>query len=250
MTSRPPKRTDGRRADEMRPLEITTDYLAHAEGSALIELGDTRVLCAATVEDKIPPWMRNQGIAGGWVTAEYSMLPRSTPIRNVRESVRGRLQGRTQEIQRLIGRALRAVVDLEALGERTIWLDCDVIQADGGTRTAAITGAYVALAQAVGGLKGSGRLERLPLKDFVAALSVGIFGGRALLDLTYEEDVGADVDMNVVMTGEGSLVEVQGTAEGATFSRTELDRLIDLAGRGVKKLVRAQKQALKGLQLP
>lgn len=250
MTSRPARRTDGRRADELRPLVITTDYLAHAEGSALIELGATRVLCAATVEEKVPPWMRNQGVAGGWVTAEYSMLPRSTPLRNVREAVRGRLQGRTQEIQRLIGRALRAVVDLEALGERTIWLDCDVIQADGGTRTAAITGAYVALAQALGRLQASGQPAALPLRDLVAAVSVGMVGERPLLDLTYEEDAGADVDMNVVMTGRGSLVEVQGTAEGRPFSRTDLDRLIDLAGRGTKKLVKAQREALKGLRLP
>jgi ribonuclease PH len=230
-------------------LTITTDYLAHAEGSALIDLGATRVLCAATVEERIPGWMRNQGVGGGWVTAEYSMLPRSTPLRNVRESVRGRLQGRTQEIQRLIGRALRAVVDLESLGERTIWCDCDVIQADGGTRTAAITGSFVALAQALNKLQSDGALKELPLRDCVAAVSVGLVDGRAVLDLAYEEDVGADVDMNVVMTGGGHLVEVQGTAEGLPFSRPDLDRLLDVAGRGIKRLVRAQREALGGLSI-
>jgi ribonuclease PH len=245
MTSRPPKRTDGRRADEMRPLEITTDYLAHAEGSALIELGDTRVLCAATVEDKIPPWMRNQGIAGGWVTAEYSMLPRSTPIRNVRESVRGRLQGRTQEIQRLIGRALRAVVDLEALGERTIWLDCDVIQADGGTRTAAVTGGYVALAIALGRLIRGGLLPAEVLKAAIAAVSVGVVGGQPVLDLSYEEDSIAEVDFNVVMTGEDEFAEVQGTAEGRPFNRQTMDQLIDLAAQGVRQLFAIQRAVLE-----
>ncbi len=250
MTSRRSRRTDGRRADELRPLVITTDYLDHAEGSALLELGSTKVLCAATVEEKIPPWMRNQGISGGWVTAEYSMLPRSTPTRHVREAVRGRLQGRTQEIQRLIGRALRAVVDLEALGERTIWCDCDVIQADGGTRTAAITGAFVALAQAAKRLYDAGVVGRLPLRDFVAAVSVGMVDDRALLDLTYEEDVAAQVDMNVVMTGGGSVVEVQGTAEGTPFSREDLDRLINLGARGIRRMVRAQHKALPGVALP
>ena len=250
MTSRRSRRSDGRRADELRPLLITTDYLAHAEGSALIELGGTRLLCAATVEEKIPAWMRNQGVSGGWVTAEYSMLPRSTPQRSVRESVRGRLQGRTQEIQRLIGRALRAVVDLEALGERTIWCDCDVIQADGGTRTAAITGAFVALTLALQRLKEAGALSQLPLRDCVAAVSVGMVEGRPLLDLSYDEDVRADVDMNVVMTGRGLLVEVQGTAEGKTFDRGDLDRFLDLAARGTQRLVRAQRQALKGVDLP
>lgn len=249
MTKRRRGRTDGRRVDETRPLTISTDYIDHAEGSALIELGTTRVLCAATVEEKIPPWMRSQGVSGGWVTAEYAMLPRSTPQRIVRESARGRLQGRTQEIQRLIGRSLRAVVDLDALGERTIWCDCDVIQADGGTRTAAITGAFVALALALQRLKETGAVEVLPLKDFVAAVSVGIVGDRSMLDLSYEEDVGAEVDMNVVMTGKGSLVEVQGTAEGSPFSRSDLDRLIDLAARGIRRIVKAQSQALGGLSL-
>ncbi|MDV2504499.1 MAG: ribonuclease PH [bacterium] len=243
-------RPDGRRSDQTRPVTITTDYVDPAEGSVLIELGTTRVICTATVEEKIPPWMRSRGVSGGWVTAEYGMLPRSTPERMVRESVRGRLQGRTQEIQRLIGRGLRAVVDLKALGERTIWCDCDVIQADGGTRTAAITGAFVALALAVQRLVEAGTLKELPLRDFVAAVSVGMVNGRALLDLSYVEDVGADVDMNVVMTGAGTLVEVQGTAEGSPFSRSELDRLIDLAERGISRLVRVQSKALKGLTIP
>ena len=250
MTKRRPGRTDGRRANQTRPLTITTGYLEHAEGSVLIELGATRIICSATVEDKIPPWMRSQKVAGGWVTAEYAMLPRSTPERIVREVVRGRLGGRTQEIQRLIGRALRAVVDLDALGERTIWCDCDVIQADGGTRTAAITGAFVALALAVQKLKEAGALKALPLRDMVAAVSVGMVDGRTMLDLSYEEDVGADVDMNVVMTGSGALVEVQGTAEGSPFSRSDLERLIDLASRGIRRLVKAQREALKGLELP
>lgn len=250
MTSSRGKRPDGRKADELRPLIIAPDYLAHAEGSTLIDLGATRVLCAATVEEKIPAWMRNQGVSGGWVTAEYSMLPRSTPVRNVRESVRGRLQGRTQEIQRLIGRALRAVVDLEALGERTIWCDCDVIQADGGTRTAAITGSFVALVYALKKLIDAGTLERLPVRDCVAGVSVGMVGGRPLLDLSYEEDVGADVDMNVVMTGSGALVELQGTAEGSPFSRPDLDRLLDVAGRGIKRLVKAQREALGEIAVP
>ncbi len=250
MTKRRLGRTDGRRANQTRPLTITTGYLEHAEGSVLIELGAPRIICSATVEEKIPPWMRSQKVAGGWVTAEYAMLPRSTPERIVREVVRGRLGGRTQEIQRLIGRALRAVVDLKALGERTIWCDCDVIQADGGTRTAAITGAYVALALAVHKLKEAGGLKALPLRDMVAAVSVGMVDGRTMLDLSYEEDVGADVDMNVVMTGSGALVEVQGTAEGAPFSRSDLERLIDLASRGIRRLVKAQREALKGLELP
>ena len=250
MTKRRPGRTDGRRTNQTRPLTITTGYLEHAEGSVLIELGATRIICSATVEDKIPPWMRSQKVAGGWVTAEYAMLPRSTPERIVREVVRGRLGGRTLEIQRLIGRALRAVVDLKALGERTIWCDCDVIQADGGTRTAAITGAFVALALAVQKLKEAGALKALPLIDMVAAVSVGMVDGRTMLDLSYEEDVGADVDMNVVMTGSGALVEVQGTAEGAPFSRSDLERLIDLASRGIRRLVKAQREALKGLELP
>ena len=250
MTKRRSRRTDARRANQTRPLTITTGYLEHAEGSVLIELGATRIICSATVEDKIPPWMRSQKVAGGWVTAEYAMLPRSTPERIVREVVRGRLGGRTQEIQRLIGRALRAVVDLKALGDRTIWCDCDVIQADGGTRTAAITGAFVALAIAVQKLKEAGALKALPLRDMVAAVSVGMVDGRTMLDLSYEEDVGADVDMNVVMTGSGALVEVQGTAEGSPFSRSDLERLIDLAARGIRRLVKAQREALKGLELP
>ncbi len=250
MTKRRSGRADARRANQTRPLTITTGYLEHAEGSALIELGATRIICSATVEDKIPPWMRSQKVAGGWVTAEYAMLPRSTPERIVREVVRGRLGGRTQEIQRLIGRALRAVVDLDALGERTIWCDCDVIQADGGTRTAAITGAFVALALAVQKLKEAGAVKALPLRDMVAAVSVGMVDGRTMLDLSYEEDVGADVDMNVVMTGSGALVEVQGTAEGSPFSRSDLERLIDLASRGIRRLVKAQREALKGLELP
>ncbi|MGE5597861.1 MAG: ribonuclease PH [Bacteroidota bacterium] len=233
-------RPDGRGQDELRPVRITRSYLKHPEGSVLIEVGETKVICAATVEEKVPPWLRGSG--QGWVTAEYAMLPRATPQRNVREVNKGKPAGRTMEIQRLVGRAVRAVVDLTALGDRTIWLDCDVIQADGGTRTAAVTGAFVALVEALA--KVFPGQEPLPLYDFLAATSVGILDGEPLLDLCYAEDSRAQVDMNLVMTGAGRIVEVQGTAEGAPFSRAELDRLLALAEKGVGELVAIQRLVL------
>ncbi len=235
-------RPGGRKEDEHRPVKMTTKYLKYAEGSVLIEVGDTKVICSASVEDSVPGWLRGEG--QGWITAEYSLLPRSTQTRSAREVTRGRIGGRTHEIQRLIGRSLRAVVDLEALGERTIWMDCDVLQADGGTRTAAITGAFVALAEALSRLKDQGRLQRNPVKDFVAASSVGLRQGREILDLAYEEDVDADVDMNVVMTGNKELVEIQGTAEKSTFSREKLDRMLELAEKGMEYLFSVQQEAL------
>ncbi|WCN38514.1 ribonuclease PH [Aneurinibacillus uraniidurans] len=235
-------RIDGRTYDQLRPVTMTTDYIKHAEGSVLIEVGDTKVICTATVEEKVPPFMRNQG--RGWVTAEYSMLPRATESRNVRESSRGKVSGRTQEIQRLIGRALRSVVNLEALGERTIWLDCDVIQADGGTRTASITGAYVAMVLAMGGLIEKKLLTKLPVTDYLAATSVGILEEMAHLDLCYAEDSKAKVDMNIVMTGAGKFVEVQGTGEEAPFSMDELQQLLALGKKGVQELIAAQKEAI------
>jgi ribonuclease PH len=237
-------RADGRRKDQIRPVRISPNYLKHAEGSVLIEMGDTKVICTATVNDGVPPFLRGKN--KGWITAEYGMLPRSSGERIPRESTRGRVGGRTHEIQRLIGRSLRAVVDLEALGERTVWIDCDVIQADGGTRTAAITGAFVALADA---LKSQKDLPRQPLRDYVAAVSVGKVNGMALADLCYSEDSTAEVDMNVVMTGSGGFVEVQGTAEQTPFPQSELDRLLRLARKGIGELVRCQKKALKGLKI-
>ena len=236
------ERTAGRAADALRPLQIIRRYTIHAEGSVLIAFGDTRVLCTASVEEKVPPHKRGSG--EGWVTAEYGMLPRSTHTRSDREAARGKQSGRTQEIQRLIGRSLRSVFDLSALGERTIHLDCDVLQADGGTRTAAITGAYVAAADAVRWLLDQGRIEASPIRDAVAAISVGMVQGTPLLDLEYIEDSGCDTDMNVVMTGSGGFVEVQGTAEGQPFSRAEMDALLALAGKGISELVAAQKAAL------
>ncbi|BAU26951.1 ribonuclease PH [Aneurinibacillus soli] len=235
-------RIDGRTYDQIRPVTMTTDYIKHAEGSVLIEVGDTKVICTATVEERVPPFMRNQG--RGWVTAEYSMLPRATESRNVRESSRGKVNGRTQEIQRLIGRALRSVVNLEALGERTIWLDCDVIQADGGTRTASITGAYVAMVLAMGGLIEKQQLTKLPVTDYLAATSVGILEEKAHLDLCYAEDSKAKVDMNIVMTGAGKFVEVQGTGEEAPFSMEELQQLLAFGKKGVEELIEAQKEAI------
>jgi ribonuclease PH len=231
-----------RKAGEIRAVKITRGFQKYAEGSALIELGNTRVICSATVEERVPPFLRGSG--SGWVTAEYGMLPRSSHQRITRESVRGRVGGRTQEIQRLIGRSLRAVTDLEALGETTIVLDCDVIEADGGTRTAAITGSFVALFDALRGLKKQREWKEMPLTDFLAAISVGLVEGKILLDLAYEEDHKAEVDMNVVMTGRGQLVEVQGTAEGRPFSRAEMDKMLALALRGVKKLVTLERQSL------
>lgn len=227
---------------ELRKIQIKRGFLQHAEGSVLIELGGTRILCAASVEESVPAWMK--GEKRGWVTAEYSLLPRATHKRNVREASRGRVSGRTSEIQRFIGRALRAVVDFEALGERTVWLDCDVLQADGGTRTAAVTGAFVALAEACHYLKQEKKISRFPLKDFVAAVSVGIVEGEAMLDLSFVEDYCAQVDMNVVMTGSGHLVEIQGTAEKKPFSKDELDKLLNLAAQGIDSLILAQRESL------
>ncbi|MDX5409746.1 MAG: ribonuclease PH [Thauera sp.] len=235
-------RHDQRRPDELRPVRITRHFTRHAEGSVLVEFGDTRVLCTASVEESVPGFLRGKG--QGWLTAEYGMLPRSTHTRSAREAARGKQSGRTQEIQRLIGRSLRAVVDLAALGERQIIIDCDVLQADGGTRTASVTGSCVAVCDALNGLVASGLLEASPLRDMVAAVSVGIVGGQPVLDLDYVEDSDCDTDMNVVMTGSGGIIEVQGTAEGAPFSRAELDALLALAERGIAQLVEAQKIAL------
>ena len=231
-----------RAANQLRPVRITRRYTMHAEGSVLIEFGNTKVLCTASVEEKVPPHKRGSG--EGWVTAEYGMLPRATHTRNDREAAKGKQSGRTQEIQRLIGRSLRAVFDLKALGERTISLDCDVIQADGGTRTAAITGAFVAAQDAVSTLLAAGKLQVSPIKGAVAAVSVGIVQGVPLLDLAYTEDSACDTDMNVVMTGEGHFIEVQGTAEGAAFTRVEMNQLLDLAEKGIRELVALQAQAL------
>ncbi|MDX2218010.1 MAG: ribonuclease PH [Burkholderiales bacterium] len=237
-------RHDGRAPDQLRPIRITRRYTKHAEGSVLIEFGDTKVLCTASVEERVPPHKKNSG--EGWVTAEYGMLPRSTNTRTDREAARGKQTGRTQEIQRLIGRSLRAVVDLKKLGERQITLDCDVIQADGGTRTASITGAYVALMDAVNVLLEKKLIKESPVREPVAAISVGIHDGVALLDLNYVEDSACETDMNVVMTGSGTFIEVQGTAEGVPFTRAEMDQLMELAAAGVKQLVAAQAAALAG----
>ena len=239
MTETP--REDGRATDELRAVTITRNWLDHAEGSVLVEFGRTRVLCAASVTVGVPRWRRGSGL--GWVTAEYAMLPRATNTRSDRESVKGRIGGRTHEISRLVGRSLRAAIDYEALGENTIVIDCDVLQADGGTRTAAITGAYVALADAVEYLRGKNALKGEPLKESVAAVSVGIIDGTPMLDLPYVEDVRAETDMNVVMTGGGKFVEVQGTAEGAPFDRTKLDALLALAEKGCADLTRLQQEA-------
>ena len=235
-------RSDGRGSGELRPVRFTRGWLEHAEGSVLVEFGRTRVLCAASVTQGVPRWRKGSG--SGWVTAEYAMLPRSTNTRSDRESVKGRIGGRTHEISRLVGRSLRAAVDYKALGENTIVLDCDVLQADGGTRTAAITGAYVALVDAVGYLRAQNALAGEPLIGSVAAVSVGIVGGEPMLDLCYEEDVTAETDMNVVMTGDGAFVEVQGTAEAMPFDRGLLDKLLDLATTGCAELTQAQKAAL------
>lgn len=235
-------RPDGRRADQLREVKITRGWLEHAEGSALVEFGSTRVLCAVSVLDEVPRWRRGSGL--GWISAEYAMLPRSTNTRSDRESVKGKLGGRTQEISRLVGRSLRACVDLKALGEHSIMVDCDVLQADGGTRTAAITGGYVALADAIGWLQGRRRCKGDPLLTSVAAVSVGIISGEPRLDLCYTEDVEAQTDMNVVCTGDGEFVEVQGTAEREPFSRVMLDELLDLAVTGCAELTSLQQQAL------
>ncbi|WP_182901223.1 MULTISPECIES: ribonuclease PH [Microbispora] len=235
-------RSHGRRSDQLRPVTITRNWLAHAEGSVLVEFGGTRVLCAATVESGVPRWRKGSGL--GWVTAEYAMLPRSTNTRNDRESVRGKIGGRTHEISRLIGRSLRACVDYKALGENSVLLDCDVLQADGGTRTAAITGAYVALADAIAWMRQRRMCPGDPLVNSVAAVSVGVVGTEPMLDLDYSEDVKAETDMNVVMTGRGDYVEVQGTAEGTPFDRTTLNGLLDLAATGCAELTRLQAEAL------
>lgn len=235
-------RIGGRTDQELRPMQITPHYIKHAEGSVLIEVGDTKVICTATIEERVPPFMKGQG--KGWVTAEYSMLPRATQVRNQREAAKGKLGGRTMEIQRLIGRALRSVVNLEALGERSITLDCDVIQADGGTRTASITGAFVAMAFAMNKLANDKHLGKFPINDFLAAVSVGVIGDAPKLDLNYEEDSKAKVDMNVVMTGQGQFVEVQGTGEDAPFSRKELDELLALAEAGINTMIEVQSGVL------
>lgn len=236
-------RPSQRQSDELRPLSLTRGYTAHAEGSVLIQVGQTRVLCTASVETSVPPFLRGKG--QGWVTAEYGMLPRATHTRSTREAAKGKQTGRTQEIQRLIGRSLRAVTDLVALGERQITLDCDVLQADGGTRCAAITGAWVALHDACAKLVAEGTLLANPIRDHVAAISVGIVDGEPVLDLDYAEDSNCDTDMNVIMTGNGGIVEIQGTAEGTPFSRQELNQLVDLADAGIRELVAAQTQAIK-----
>lgn len=241
-------RHDGRKANELRKVEIVTDFIIHPEGSVFITVGNTKVICNATIEERVPHFMRGEG--KGWITAEYSMLPRATEQRTIRESSKGKISGRTMEIQRLIGRALRAVVDLKALGERTIWIDCDVIQADGGTRTASITGAFVAMTLALGKLLEQGKLKTLPITDFLAAVSVGVdTEHNEILDLNYIEDSSAQVDMNVIMTSKGQLVELQGTGEEATFSRTQLNQLIDLAEQGIYSLIEYQREALGDLSL-
>ncbi len=235
-------RPSQRQADQLRQVRLTRNFTRHAEGSVLIEMGDTHVLCTASVEEKVPPFMRGKG--EGWVTAEYGMLPRSTHTRSAREAAKGKQSGRTQEIQRLIGRSLRAVVDLKALGERQITLDCDVLQADGGTRCASITGAWVALYEACEKLVTAGKLPANPVRDHIAAVSVGIYKGAPVLDLDYPEDSACDTDMNVVMTGAGGIVEIQGTAEGEPFSRQQMNVLADLAEMGIRQLIAAQKTAL------
>ena len=235
-------RPSQRQPDQLRTVQITRNFTRHAEGSVLIEMGDTRVLCTASVEESLPPFLRGKG--QGWVTAEYGMLPRSTHTRSAREAAKGKQTGRTQEIQRLIGRSLRAVTDLKALGERQITLDCDVLQADGGTRCASITGAWIALYEACDKLVQAGKLPANPVKDHVAAISVGIFNGSPVLDLDYPEDSNCDTDMNVIMTGQGGIVEVQGTAEGEPFTREQMNVLMDLATMGIRQLVAAQESAL------
>jgi ribonuclease PH len=238
-------RSDNRAPDQMRPVKITPNFISTAEGSALIEVGNTRVICTATIDEAVPAWMRNSG--KGWITSEYGMLPRSTLTRTAREASKGKPSGRTQEIQRLIGRSLRAVVDLKQLGERTIWIDCDVIQADGGTRTASITGAFVALGIALSRLVEAGTLKSVPLRDFVAATSVGIVDGEILLDLAYDEDSRAEVDMNFVMTGSGKMIEVQATAEQVPFDDAQLQRMMELAKKGVQDLIEKQRELLPTL---
>ncbi len=239
------RRADGRKANELRPVSFEPDVAPSATGSVLISMGNTKVICAASVEDDVPVWMKRQKVSGGWVTAEYSMLPYSTTERTRREISTGKISGRTQEIQRLIGRSLRAVTDLEALGARTVWIDCDVLQADGGTRTASITGAWVAVRRAFDRMIREGKLTAQPLRESVAAVSVGIVDGRGVLDLNYVEDAACAVDMNVVMTGSGRFVEVQGTAEEHAFARNELDEMLALAAGGIRKLIATQRAAIR-----
>lgn len=239
-------RLDGRMHNELRPVTITSPFVKHPHGSVLIEMGNTKVICTAMIEEKVPPFLKNSG--KGWVTAEYGMLPGSTHTRKMRDASKGKLDGRSQEIQRLIGRSLRSVVDFEKLGERTIWIDCDVIQADGGTRTASITGGFIAMIEAMKTLVASGVLPAIPVKGYVAAVSVGVVGEEAYLDLCYEEDSSAKVDMNLVMTSEGKFIELQGTGEDAPFSRAELDELIALGEKGISELIAMQKSVI-GLEL-
>jgi ribonuclease PH len=241
-------RTDGRKLAQLRPIKITPSYIKTADGSVLIEMGDTKVICTAKLEERVPPFLRNSG--KGWITAEYGMLPGSSATRIGRESSRGKVGGRTHEIQRLIGRSLRAIADLRSLGEKTIWIDCDVIQADGGTRTASITGAYVALIEAVRSWLARGVISIDPIKDAVAAVSIGIVEGKILLDLCYEEDSKADVDMNFVMTGAGKFIEVQGTAEASPFTRRQMERMAEIAQTGIKELLKTQKNVIGNLTVP
>ncbi len=239
-------RFDGRRKDQVRPVKVTRNFIKHAEGAVLIEMGDTKVICTASIEDKVPPFLKGKG--SGWVTAEYAMLPRSTHERSPREAVKGKQGGRTLEIQRLVGRTLRSVIDLTQLGERTIWIDCDVIQADGGTRTASITGAFIALADACTVLKKKDLLKKLPLKDYLAAISVGKVGGEVMVDLAYTEDSMAEVDLNLVMTGRGQYVEIQGTAERMPFAKTDLDEFLNLGWQAIQRLTTIQKELVGPLE--
>lgn len=236
------QRIDGRSKDQIRPVRITRNYLKHAEGSVLIEMGDTKVICTASVDEKVPPFIKGTG--KGWITSEYGMLPRSTEVRKPRESVRGRIDGRTMEIQRLIGRALRSIVDLDKLGEMTVYIDCDVIQADGGTRTASITGSYVALFDALNKLAEQDKLKAIPLNGYIAAVSVGIKDGETILDLNYAEDSTCQVDMNLVMTDNGEFIEIQGTGEESPFSKEKLSEMMELGEKGIKDLIELQKQCL------
>ena len=236
-------RIDGRKFDQIRDVKITRNFTKYAEGSVLIEMGETKVVCTASIEEKVPPFLRNTGT--GWINAEYSMLPRSTQQRKIRDASKGKIDGRSQEIQRLIGRAIRSVVDLNKLGERTIWVDCDVIQADGGTRTTSITGAFVALVDAINKLHRIKPFKVYPIREFVCATSVGIVNGEKMIDLCYEEDSSAQVDMNIVGTGSGEFVEIQGTGEEAPFSRKDLNELLDLGEKGIKQIIQIQKETLK-----
>jgi len=238
-------RSDGRKPTQLRPIKITPRYIKSADGSVLIEMGDTKVICTAKLEERVPPFLRNSG--KGWITAEYGMLPGSSQQRIGRESSRGKIGGRTHEIQRLIGRSLRAITDLRSLGERTVWIDCDVIQADGGTRTASITGAYVALMEAARNWREGGVMNVEPIRDSVAAVSIGIVEGKILLDLCYEEDSKADVDMNFVMTGSGKFIEVQGTAESSPFTKKQMERMAEIAQQGIKELLKTQKKVIASL---